>query len=344
MLKNISFGIYYPANSLLHRLQARTKLLVLIWFAVFIFIANRHVWHFAPYIVLGMLVVLGTVLARVSARQMWLRMRLLVLFAIFGAIFAPFAHDSGSRPIYTIGPFTFSFAQLHWAILIYGVMLTIYIILSLLPAPASKNILQNRRIKGIRLLLIPLTLAIIAFLWFTRNIPLTRTFPVGPFVVTDTGTWSLMTLFIVFIVLYAFALLLTMTTSPISLIEGLTLLLTPLRWLRLPVDDFALMALIALRFIPTLFEEIEQLLKAQTSRGADYSHGTLRERVQSMIALFVPLLQGVLRRATDLAIALEARGYEVEGRQTFLHEKSFGLADYGVLSAVAAITIGSLIL
>ena len=120
-------------------------------------------------------------------------------------------------------------------------------------------------------------------------------------------------------------------------------MLTPLRWLRLPVDDFALMALIALRFIPTLFEEIEQLLKAQTSRGADYSHGTLRERVQSMVALFVPLLQGVLRRAADLATALEARGYEVKGRQTFLHEKSFGAADYGVLGVVAVITIGSLI-
>src|SRR5207248_6388652 len=255
MLKNISFGIYYPANSLLHRLQARTKLLVLIWFAVFIYLANKNVWHFAPYIVLALLGVLGTALARVSVGQMWQRMRLLVFFAIFGAIFAPFSHDSGSLPIYTIGPFAISFAQVHWAIVIYGVLLTIYIILSLLPVPALRNFLQNRRLKGIRILLIPLTLAIIAFLWFTRNI--TNIFPLGPFVITDTGTWSLMTLFTVFIVLYAFALLLTMTTSPIALIEGLTMLLTPLRWLSLPVDDFALMALIARRFIPTLFEEIE---------------------------------------------------------------------------------------
>lgn len=341
MLKNISFGIYYPANSLLHRLQARTKLLVLIWFAVFIYLANKNVWHFAPYIVLAVLVVLGTALARVSAGQMWQRMRLLVFFAIFGAIFAPFAHDSGSRAIYTIRPFTVSLAQVHWAIAIYGVLLTIYIILSLLPLPALRSLLQNRRLKGIRILLIPLTLAVIAFLWFTRNL---HVFPLGPFIITDTGTWSLMTLFTVFIVLYACALLLTMTTSPIALIEGLTLLLTPLRWLRLPVDDFALMALIALRFIPTLFEEIEQLVKAQASRGADYSHGTLRERGQSMVALFVPLLQGVLRRAADLATALESRGYQVKGRQTFLHEKSFGAADYGVLGVVAVVTIGSLLL
>src|SRR3989440_1969477 len=273
---------------------------------------------------------------------MWQRMRLLVFFAIFGAIFAPFSHDSGSQPIYTIGPFAISFAQVHWAIVIYGLLLTIYIILSLLLVPALRNFMQNRRLKGVRIVLIPLTLAVIALLWFTRNI--TNIFPLGPFVITDTGTWSLLTLFTVFLVLYAFSLLLTMTTSPISLIEGLTLLLTPLRWLRLPVDDFALMTLIALRFIPTLFEEVEQLLKAQTSRGADYAHGTIRERVQSMVALFVPLLQAVLRRAADLATSLEARGYEVEGRQTFLHETSFGMIDYAVLGVVVVITLGALIL
>src|SRR2546430_1958700 len=106
--------------------------------------------HYVPYIVLEMLVVLGKALARVSVGQMWQRMRILVFFAIFGAIFAPFSHDSGSQPIYTIGPFPISFAQVHWAIVIYGVLLTIYIILSLLPVPALRNFLQNRRLKGIR--------------------------------------------------------------------------------------------------------------------------------------------------------------------------------------------------
>ncbi len=344
MLKNISLGVYYPGNSLLHRLQARTKLLLLVWFAVLSALANRHVWHFAPYIALGALVFLGTALSGVSASQMWQRMRILVFFAIFGALFTPFSRNSGSKPLYTIGPYAVSFGLLHWAIILYGALLTAYIILSLLPVPSLRNFLQSRRLKRTRILLIPLTLGVITLLWFIRNIPLSQTFPFGPFIMTDTGTWALISLFTVFLVLYAFSLLLTMTTSPISLIEGLTLLLTPLRWLRLPVDDFALMALIALRFIPTLFEEVEQLLKAQTSRGADYSHGTLRERVQSMVALFVPLLQGVLRRAADLATALEARGYEVEGRQTFLHETSFGMIDYGVLGMVAVITLGSLIL
>jgi energy-coupling factor transport system permease protein len=344
MLKNISFGIYYPGNSLLHRLQARTKLLLLGWFAVFSALANRHAWHFAPYITLAALVFLATALAGISAGQMWQRMRILVFFAIFGALLTPFSRDSGSKPLYTIGPYAVSFGVVHWAIILYGALLTAYIILSLLPVPALRDFLQGRRLKGARILLIPLTLGVIVLLWFIHTIPLSKSFPVGPFIITDTGTWALISLFTVFLVLYAFSLLLTMTTSPISLIEGLTLLLTPLRWLRLPVDDFALMTLIALRFIPTLFEEVEQLLKAQMSRGADYAHGTIRERVQSMVALFVPLLQAVLRRAADLATSLEARGYEVEGRQTFLHETSFGMIDYAVLGVVVVVTLGALIL
>ena len=103
------------------------------------------------------------------------------------------------------------------------------------------------------------------------------------------------------------------------------------------------MCLIALRFMPTLLEEVEQLIKAQTSRGADMTRGTVRERLQSLTMLFIPLMQGVLRRAAELATALEARGYEVEGRQTFLHETSLGLADFGVLGGLVLVTVSSLL-
>src|SRR5207302_1357686 len=122
--------------------------------------------------------------------------------------------------------------------------------------------------------------------------------------------------------------LVTMTTSPVKLVEGMTMLMAPLRRLKLPVDDFALMVLISLRFVPTLLEEVEQLIKAQTSRGADLTSGTLRERLQSLPMLFLPLMRGVFRRASELATALEARGYEVQGHQTLLHESTFSMLDY----------------
>ena len=99
------------------------------------------------------------------------------------------------------------------------------------------------------------------------------------------------------------------------------------------------MTLIALRFIPTLFEEIEQLIKAQAARGASFSAGSPRERVRSVMALFVAFLRNTLRRASDLAIALEARGYQVDGRQTRLYEKRFTSADYLVLLCVGGLLL-----
>ncbi|MEO7911913.1 MAG: energy-coupling factor transporter transmembrane component T, partial [Roseiflexaceae bacterium] len=151
-------------------------------------------------------------------------------------------------------------------------------------------------------------------------------------------------LYVVFLALYTLALLLTMTTTPVALIEGLTMLLAPLRRLQLPIDEFALMALLALRFIPTLTEEVELLIKAQTARGADFTHGILHERAQSLAALFVPLLQGALRRAADLATALEARGYTTDGRQTLLHEGQLAARDYVTFVAVVLVTIGALLI
>jgi energy-coupling factor transport system permease protein len=113
---------------------------------------------------------------------------------------------------------------------------------------------------------------------------------------------------------------------------------------KLPVDEFALMALLALRFIPTLIEEVTHLIKAQTARGADLAHGSMRERLQSLAMLFVPLIRSVLRRAAELATALEARGYDVEGQQTPLHESFLCAWDYLALLLVACITIGSMLL
>jgi energy-coupling factor transport system permease protein len=104
------------------------------------------------------------------------------------------------------------------------------------------------------------------------------------------------------------------------------------------------MTLIALRFIPTLLEEVELLVKAQLSRGADLSHGRIRERLQSLTALFIPFIQGTLRRAADLATALEARGYQVEGRQTPLHETAMQWADYAAIGVVVTASIAVLLL
>lgn len=109
--------------------------------------------------------------------------------------------------------------------------------------------------------------------------------------------------------------LLTLTTTPIDITDGMETLLSPFKRVRLPVHEFALMISISLRFIPTLMEETEKIMKAQTARGTEFSSGPLKERVKAIISLLIPLFISAFKRAEDLALAMEARGYRGgEGR------------------------------
>ena len=104
--------------------------------------------------------------------------------------------------------------------------------------------------------------------------------------------------------------LLTYTTSPISLTDGLESLLSPLKKLRLPVHELAMMMCIALRFIPTLVEETDKIISAQKARGADFESGSLMRRVKALIPILVPLFISAFRRADELATAMECRCYQ----------------------------------
>jgi len=109
--------------------------------------------------------------------------------------------------------------------------------------------------------------------------------------------------------------ILTLTTSPVALSDGIEMLLKPLKVIRFPAHELAMMITIALRFIPTLMEETDKIMKAQMARGADFESGNLLRRAKSMIPLLVPLFISAIRRAGDLAVAMEARCYHGgEGR------------------------------
>src|SRR2546421_3840939 len=161
MFKNISLGIYYPGNSLLHRLQARTKLLLLACFTVFIVIANNYMWHIAPYIALIAFTLMGMALSGVSFHHVWRRIRLLLLLMLLGAVPTLFATDGTVKPLYIFGPFPISFAVLRWSIVPYGVLLTMYIVLFFLPIPAN---LPRLWLKRSRIPLIIITLGLIVLL------------------------------------------------------------------------------------------------------------------------------------------------------------------------------------
>ena len=113
--------------------------------------------------------------------------------------------------------------------------------------------------------------------------------------------------------------LLTLTTAPVTLTDGLERLLSPLKVLHFPAHEMAMMMTIALRFIPTLLEEADKIMKAQSARGADFESGRLFERAKAMVPLLVPLFVSAFRRAGDLAMAMEARCYHGGEGRTRLH-------------------------
>ena len=146
----------------------------------------------------------------------------------------------------------------------------------------------------------------------------------------------LMTLRLVYLI--AFSSLLTYTTSPIVLTDGIEALLSPFKKMGVPAHELAMMMTIALRFIPTLLEETDRIMKAQESRGADFSSGNLWRRAQNMIPLLVPLFISAFRRADDLATAMESRCYRGGEGRTRMHELVYSWRDSAGFAAVAAVT------
>jgi len=121
--------------------------------------------------------------------------------------------------------------------------------------------------------------------------------------------------------------LLTLTTKPITLTDGIERLLNPFRRLGLPAHELAMMMSIALRFIPVLMDETDKIMKAQTARGADFESGNLLQRAKSLIPLLVPLFVSAFRIAQDLAMAMEARCYRGGEQRTRLHAMRFQKRD-----------------
>ena len=158
----------------------------------------------------------------------------------------------------------------------------------------------------------------------------------GIFHITKEGLYqgALMTARLVFL----FSSLLTYTTSPIVLTDGIEHLLNPFKRIGVPAHELAMMMTIALRFIPTLLEETDRIMKAQTARGANFTSGSLLQRGKNMIPLLVPLFVSAFRRADDLATAMEARCYRGGEGRTRMNELSYTYRDGIAMAAVLIVT------
>lgn len=148
---------------------------------------------------------------------------------------------------------------------------------------------------------------------------------------------SLMAARLIFLIV--FSSLLTYTTSPIRLTDGIERLLNPWKRFGVPAHELAMMMTIALRFIPTLLEETDRIMKAQESRGADFTTGSLLQRAKNMVPLLVPLFISAFRRADELAIAMESRCYRGGEGRTRLKELQYTILDGYGLGMVIAVSI-----
>ncbi len=138
--------------------------------------------------------------------------------------------------------------------------------------------------------------------------------------------------------------LLTYTTSPIMLTDGLERLLSPLRVIKLPVHEFSMMMTIALRFIPTLVEETDKIMSAQKARGADFESGSLMRRAKALVPILIPLFISAFRRADDLATAMECRCYRGGDGRTKMTQLKFALRDFAGFFLMAAFVVGIVML
>ncbi len=183
-------------------------------------------------------------------------------------------------------------------------------------------------IKGLKPLMFIIIITFIINLLFTKGEVL---FSLGPISITKEGIIQSVFMALRLILLIVGTSLLTLTTSPIALTDGIESLLSPFRKIGLPSHELAMMMTIALRFIPTLLEETDKIMKAQMARGADFESGNILNRAKSLVPLLVPLFINAFRRADELATAMEARCYRGGEGRTRLNELKFDKKDSLIL-------------
>ncbi|MEW6622275.1 MAG: energy-coupling factor transporter transmembrane component T [Bacillota bacterium] len=185
--------------------------------------------------------------------------------------------------------------------------------------------------KGLKPVFIVIIITFIIHLFFTPGDVL---YNVGPLTITREGLNRAIFMSYRLLLLIGVSVILTGTTSPVRLTKGLESLFYPLKKLRVPTSELALMVSIALRFIPTFAMETERIMKAQASRGVNFHAGKFTERVENMLPILVPLFISSFKRAEDLAIAMEARCYRGGEGRTSLYPFFLAVRDYMALIVI----------
>ena len=246
----------------------------------------------------------------------------------------------GDTPIHRLDPRTKLLCVILYIValfnakgpLTYGIM-----IVTLAVCVVVSRVEWKALTRGLKPVYIIVTFTALMNLFFTGGTPVADVWLLRH--VTWEGIVSAVQMVLRIVLLIMGTFLMTYTTSPIALTDGLEHLLSPLKKLRFPVHELAMMMSIALRFIPTLIEETDKIMSAQKARGADFETGNLFARAKAMIPLLVPLFVSAFRRAGELAMAMEARCYHGGENRTRLRKLEITKNDYIAGGAVLALML-----
>lgn len=262
ILDKLVLGQYIPGDSVIHRLDPRTKLLASIWFIILIF--------------------------TLSAWWTYLFMIALVLTAA----------------------------------LLSGIPIRYYI-------------------NGLKPLTMLILITVLFQLIFSQGE--TIVFEFGFINITLEGLINAVKIIIRFVLIVFMSTILTLTTTPLEIADGIESILKPMKRFKVPVQEIALILSIALRFVPTLMQETEKIMNAQRARGVDFSSGNLLERMKKVVPLLIPLFISSIDRADQLAVAMTARGYRGGDHRTKLRQLSWGTRDLVVFIIFVLMTAMMLI-
>ena len=191
---------------------------------------------------------------------------------------------------------------------------------------ALSHIKPKSALKGLKPLIIIIILTALLNIFYTDGTPI-----IEGWIITWEGLAkaAMMSLRIILLIVGTF--MLTYTTSPIALTDGLEIMLNPLKKIKVPVHEMAMMMSMALRFIPTLIEETDKIMSAQKARGADFETGSLAQRAKALLPILVPLFVSAFRRADELAVAMESRCYHGGSGRTRMKQLSMQGIDMAAL-------------
>ena len=223
-------------------------------------------------------------------------------------------------PIHKLDPRVKLFATLIYIIALFsykGIAGVLFIVAALAAVIKISKVPFKFMVKGLKSIIILLLFTACFSVFFTQGEY--TIWEYGILHISDTGLINAATMMIRLVLLIIGTSLMTLTTTPNQLTDGLEKSLGFLNKIHVPVHAIAMMMSIALRFIPILIEETDKIMKAQMARGADFEHGNLIQKAKNMVPLLVPLFVSAFRRANDLAMAMEARGYTGSGKTSRMY-------------------------